>query len=257
MRASSDRSIRFVFDSVADAYVSGRPDMPLEAVVGGAEAAGVPRGARVLEIGAGAGQLTGTLVEAGFDVVALEPGAELRRRAAERVPAATFVSQTFEEFEPEGRFDAIFSSNAFHWLEPTMGYAKAADLADALVLIWNTPLIAEPELRRRVQEDVMIPHGSTFPTEEQDVRQLVAEESTIGREELRSSGRYEMPWWRLYERTLEYTPRRYVDLIGSMGGVASSPDRVEITAELTPVLGAEPFEVIDLVYVVAARVAGA
>jgi SAM-dependent methyltransferase len=255
MRANVNRSIRFVFDSVADAYVSGRPDMPLEAVLGGAEAVGIPRGAHVLEVGAGGGQLTATLVEASFVVVALEPGDELRRRAAERVPAATFRSEPFEEFEPPSRFDAIFSSNAFHWVDPAIAYQKAADVADALVLLWNTLFLAEPLLRRRVQEEVMVPHGSTFPTEEEGVRQWVGEQSALVREELGGSGRFDEPWWHLYERRLEYTPQRYLDLIGSLGAVASSPEQAEILAELVPVLGSQPFEVIDLVYVVAARAA--
>jgi SAM-dependent methyltransferase len=231
--------------------------MPLEAVLGGAEAAGLPQGATVLEVGAGTGQLTGTLVEAGFEVIALEPGADLRRRAAARVPTAMFLPQPFEEFEPDGRFDAIFSSNAFHWLDPTVGFSKAADLADSLVLLWDFPFIAEPELRQRVQEEVMLPHGSTFPTEEEDVRQLVADETAVGRDELRASGRFEDPWWHVYERRLEYTPQRYVDLTGSRGAVASSPERAALLAELAPALGTEPFEVVDLVYVVAARAAEA
>jgi 2-polyprenyl-3-methyl-5-hydroxy-6-metoxy-1,4-benzoquinol methylase len=118
VRANANRAIRFVFDSVADSYASGRPDMPLEAVLGGAEAVGVPAGVRVLEIRAGAGQLTATLVEAGFAVVALEAGAELRRLAAARAPAANLRPETFEDFDPGVRFSAIFSSNAFHWLDP-------------------------------------------------------------------------------------------------------------------------------------------
>jgi SAM-dependent methyltransferase len=231
--------------------------MPLEAVLGGADAVGVPRGATVLEIGAGAGQLTTTLVEAGFDVVALEPGASLRAYAVPRVPKATFRPETFEEFEPKGRFDGIFSSNAFHWVDPAIAYQKAADVADALVLLWNTLFIAEAGLRRRVMEEVMVPHGSTFPTGEEGVRQWADEQSTTMREELRGSGRFDEPWWRLYERRLEYTPQRYLDLLSSLGAIASSPDRAEILAELTPVLGTEPFEVVDLVNVVAARAAEA
>jgi SAM-dependent methyltransferase len=253
VRANANRSIPFVFDSVADAYVSGRPDMPLEAVLAGAKAVGMPAGARVLEIGAGAGQLTDTLVEAGYEVVALEPGAALREHAAARARAATFRLETFEEFEPDSRFHAIFSANAFHWLDTATGYEKAADLANALVLIWNTPFIANPELRRRVQDEVMIPHGSTFPTEEEGVRQLVADDSAVGREEMGALGRFEEAWWHVFERKLEYTPQRFTDFIGSMGGVASSAERAEVLAELAPVLGTEPFEVTDLVYVVAAR----
>src|SRR5256885_3690305 len=108
-------------------------------------------------------------------------------------------------------------------------------------------------LRRRVQKEVMIPHGSVFPTEEEDVRQCVIDDSAAGRDELRASGRFEEPWWHVYERTLGYTPERYLALIGSMGAVASPPDRGEVVAELAPILGARPFAVVDLVYVVAAK----
>ena len=253
MSAGLDRSIRFVFDSVVDAYVSGRPDMPLEAVLGGAVAVGLEPGARVLEIGSGAGQLTATLLGAGFEVVALEPGDALRTRAAVRAPKAVFHAETFEDFDPRHRFDAIFSSNAFHWVDPDVGYGKAAGVADALVLMWNTPFVADAVLRRRVQEEVMIPHGSTFPTEEADVRRFVADEIAAAADLIRDSGRFEKPWSHVYERTLQYTPQRYRDLIGSMGSVAASEDYAEILAELRPVLGTEPFELVDLVWVVAAR----
>jgi hypothetical protein len=68
-----DRSIRFVFDTVVDSYASGRPEMPVGAVREAARAIGVPVGARVLEVGAGTGQLTHALIEPGFEVVVLEP----------------------------------------------------------------------------------------------------------------------------------------------------------------------------------------
>lgn len=227
--------------------------MPLDAIQGGADAVGLTPGARVLEIGAGCGQLTVGLLEAGFEVVALEPGASLRACAEARAPAARFVASTFEQYEPDGRFDAVYSANAFHWVDPEIGYAKVADLADAFVLIWNTPFIAEPELHRRVQHEVMIPHGSTFPAEEAEVREFVADEIEAMRGQLQGAGRFEPPWTTVYERALSYTPGRYRDLIASMGRVAASPDAGEILAELVPVLGAEPFDVTDLVWVIAAR----
>jgi SAM-dependent methyltransferase len=248
-----DRSIRFVFDTVVDSYVSGRPEIPVEAVRDAAAAVGIDPGSRVLEIGAGTGQLTHPLVELGFEVVALEPGPALRTRAAALAPAARFVAATFEDFEPDRSFDAVFSSNAFHWVDPEVGYAKAADLADAIVLTWNTPFVADADLRRRVQCDVMKPRGSTFPVEEDDVRQLVVDEIAWHSDELRRSGRYEEPWTNVIERRVWYAPQRYLDLIGSMGHVAASGERDAILAELRPVLGSEPFELVDLVWTIAAR----
>jgi protein-L-isoaspartate O-methyltransferase len=253
--SAPDRSIRFVFDTVVDAYASGRPDVPLEAVQAAAEAMELPPGARVLEVGAGCGQLTRALVEAGFDVVSLEPGPALRACAGARVPAAELVGATFEEYEPAGRFDAVFSSNAFHWVDPAVGYAKAAEFAGALVLIWDTAFVADAGLRRAVQDGVLIPHGSTFPTEEADVRRFVLEEQAGVREGLRHSGLFEEPWTQLHERTLSYTPRRYLDLTASVGWVASSGRSDAILGELEPLLGEDPFDVTDLVWTIAARVA--
>jgi hypothetical protein len=57
----------------------------------------------------------------------------------------------------------------------------------------------------------------------------------------------------VHERVLRYTPQRYRDLIGSFGKIASSPERGQILAELEPVLGDEPIDVIDIVWAVAAR----
>jgi SAM-dependent methyltransferase len=227
--------------------------MPLEAILGGANAVGIQPGARVLEVGAGCGQLTVGLVEAGFDVVALEPGAALRAHAEQCAPAATLIPLIFEDLGSGERFDAVYSANAFHWVDPEIGYAKVADLADAFVLIWNTPFVADPELRRRIQDGVMIPHGSRFPTEEADVRRMVGEEIEAMQQRLRDAGRFDEPWTDLYERTLPYTPERYHDLIGSMGHVASSPDAPAILEELSAVLGTEPFDLVDLVWVIAAR----
>ncbi|HEY7692447.1 MAG TPA: hypothetical protein VH816_08900 [Gaiellaceae bacterium] len=44
-------------------------------------------------------------------------------------------------------------------------------------------------------------------------------------------------------------------MIGSFGKIASHPDRRGILAELGPVLGDDPLDVIDIVWVIAARAA--
>ena len=59
----------------------------------------------------------------------------------------------------------------------------------------------------------------------------------------------------MIERSLQYAPQRYLDLIGSMGHVAASGERDAILAELRPVLGSERFELIDLVWTIAAHAA--
>jgi SAM-dependent methyltransferase len=244
-----------VFDTVVDDYVHGRPDMPLAAVQDAARELGLEPGARVLEVGAGTGALTSALVAAGFDVVALEPGAALRARAQERAPAAELVGDTFEAFEPREPFDAVFAANAFHWVDPDVSYAKAASVAGAIVLLWDMPFLADPDLHRRVQLEVMHPLGSTFPSEHDGVRAMFDSDTSEGRAELASSARFGDPWWGVYELRLEYTADRYVSLLQSMSRIAAQPPdvRARLAAGLHALLGVEPFEVIDLVYVVAAR----
>jgi protein-L-isoaspartate O-methyltransferase len=140
MSAQPDRARRFIFDSVVDDYVHGRPEMPLEAVRAAVDALDLPSGARVLEIGAGTGQLTGALVDAGFRVVALEPGVALRRRAAERAPAAELkpffsVSEAAAYYccDPQRIYDLRSSGRLSRYSDGGRALVSRAEL-DALVL---------------------------------------------------------------------------------------------------------------------------
>lgn len=75
-------------------------------------------GERVLDVGCGDGQLTRRLVEAGADVVGLEPDPSLSARARE-AGLDVMVQDAHEAFSTEP-FDAVFSNAALHWMrEPT------------------------------------------------------------------------------------------------------------------------------------------
>jgi SAM-dependent methyltransferase len=63
--------------------------------------------ARVLEVGSGSGELARTLVEAGYEVTAIDPEA----------PAGPpFLRVTLEELEVSGRFDAVVAARSLHHL---------------------------------------------------------------------------------------------------------------------------------------------
>ena len=101
MRANSSRRLRFAFDGVADAYDAGRPRFDDAVVEQLMSHAGLRSGDRVLEIGAGTGQLTEALLRAGLRVEALEPGARLAARLQSKlggIKALKISDSTFEEY---------------------------------------------------------------------------------------------------------------------------------------------------------------
>jgi SAM-dependent methyltransferase len=85
----------------------------------------------VLEIGCGTGQLTEMLVERGLEVDAIDPGASLVEIALRRVGdgAVRFHAERFEDVDlPSRSFEAVFSGTAFHWIDPAVGWQKAANV---------------------------------------------------------------------------------------------------------------------------------
>jgi SAM-dependent methyltransferase len=112
------------FDRVAEAYDRVRPGYPgrlLDGAFGG-------RAIRdVLEVGCGTGQLTVDLIGRGLRVEAVEPGPKLALIAGRRAPMARIRVGRFEDVElADASFDALFSATAFHWVDPRVGWAKAA-----------------------------------------------------------------------------------------------------------------------------------
>lgn len=112
------------FGAVADVYERGRPGWPAEAV----EWVLGPEPLDVLDLGAGTGKLTATLLAAGHRVTALEPLAEMRAILATRLAAASasavaVVDGRAEDLPfPDDSFDAVVAGSAFHWFdrEPTL-----------------------------------------------------------------------------------------------------------------------------------------
>jgi SAM-dependent methyltransferase len=121
-----------VFDTAADAYDARRSGYPREIVSAAVELAGLSPEARVVEVGSGTGKLTEELVACGLRVDAVEPGSNMIEVARRRVNGSELVRFHLGRFEdvalPMELFDAVFSGSAFHWVDPSLGWAKAAAL---------------------------------------------------------------------------------------------------------------------------------
>jgi SAM-dependent methyltransferase len=128
------RSYGRVFNEIADEYDRHRPAYPDRLIDRACEVAGLARGARVLEIGCGTGQLTRSLLARGLRVMAVEPGERLIARARDQLTGAgevQFVNARLEEASvPRAHYQAVFSASAIHWVDPDVSWRK---IADALV----------------------------------------------------------------------------------------------------------------------------
>jgi SAM-dependent methyltransferase len=134
-RSSDDRSRSF--GVVADVYDRSRPSYPDEALDWL-----LPAGARrVLDLGAGTGKLTRSLVARGLDVVAVEPTPGMREQFAKVLPDVEIHDGTGESIPlPDGSVDAVLMAQAWHWVEPEKAAPEVARVlrpGGTLGLLWN------------------------------------------------------------------------------------------------------------------------
>jgi SAM-dependent methyltransferase len=126
------RPRNLIFDEAPALYDRARPGYPDAAIEAAVQLAELNPGSRVLEIGAGTGQLTLPLLQRGIDVIAVEPGlrmATLLERKLRRFGAGRVLPIRFEDVDlPAASFDALASATAFHWVDPDRRYELAARL---------------------------------------------------------------------------------------------------------------------------------
>jgi SAM-dependent methyltransferase len=134
-RLHEDRARALSFGGVAALYDEARPSYPPALIDALMELS--PR--RVLDVGCGTGKAARLLVERGCDVLGVEPDPSMA--AIARSHGITVEEATFENWEAQGRvFDLIVSGQAWHWVDPERGVAKAGSLlrpGGHLGVFWN------------------------------------------------------------------------------------------------------------------------
>lgn len=138
------RERRLVFGEVAELYDRHRPTYPKALVDDLMAEAELDGSQAVLEVGAGTGKATVLFAERGIPVVAVEPSAEMAavaRRGVGRHAHVEIEQSDFEAWDPRGRrFPLMFSAQAWHWVTPAVGLAKAGDVllpGGVLAPFWN------------------------------------------------------------------------------------------------------------------------
>ena len=126
------------FGGVAGAYERARPGYPDDAV---RWLAG-PDPADVVDLGAGTGKLTRSLVALGYRVTAVEPLSEMLDELGRAVPNAVGLSGSAESIPlPDGSADVVTCAQAFHWFDhgpALVEIARVLRSGGRLTLVWNT-----------------------------------------------------------------------------------------------------------------------
>ncbi|MDM7853611.1 class I SAM-dependent methyltransferase [Cellulomonas alba] len=158
------------FDRHASLYTRARPPYPAALWGELAELGLLQPGGRVLDLGAGTGQATGPLLDAGMRVTAVEPGPALAAELRERYPDAVVLPSTAESAVLDAAsFDLAVCATAVHWLDLDLVLPRLHDaLADGGHLaVWmnefGDPAVTTP-FRERVG-DIVARRGAPPRTE--------------------------------------------------------------------------------------------
>ncbi|MFT4009701.1 MAG: class I SAM-dependent methyltransferase [Nocardioidaceae bacterium] len=136
------------FATVSDAYDRARPSYPREAVdflLG-------TQPCSVLEVGAGTGKFTDVLLDAGHDVTATDPLAEmLQHLRLRREDCPTAVASAEDLPVATRSVDAVVAAQAFHWFDSQTALSEMARTLKpegVIGLVWNVRDRRIPWVRR-------------------------------------------------------------------------------------------------------------
>jgi SAM-dependent methyltransferase len=165
------------FAAVADAYERSRPGYPEDAVrwLVGDE----PRD--IVDLGAGTGKLTRSLVALGHRVIAVEPLPEMIAHLCTAVPAATVVEGGAEAIPlAAGSADIVTAAQAFHWFDHGPALSEIARVLRPggwVALVWNTRDEREPWVAQLSEEaigrEMVEERDAVTPVEESGLFQAV------------------------------------------------------------------------------------
>ena len=156
------------FSSRVDNYIKYRPSYPQALIDLLAAECGLSSDSTVADIGSGTGILAELLLQRGYQVLGVEPNAEMRvagERLLEAYPGFMSFEGTAEETSlPSGSIDLITAGQAFHWFDHERFRAEAVRIlkpSGSLALIWNDRRTdTSPFLR--AYEQLLITHGTDY-----------------------------------------------------------------------------------------------
>ena len=239
--------LRLTFDSAPAIYDRARPTYPppLFDELFAYARDGLPFDApSILEIAPGTGKATGSLLERGARVTAVEIGPNLARFLREKFPSESLdvINSAFEDADlPAASFDIIACATAFGWIDPDVRLTKVQALLrpGGTIAVINTNQVRS-DIDRGFFERVFPiyqRHRPGEPHTDSPDENVVPPEL----EELRSSGLFEHVDLRRYRWDQTYPTAAYADLVRSYSNsLAMEPDAMEaLIADLSHVIDTE------------------
>jgi len=146
------------FSNRVDNYRRYRPGYPAEVVDLIRQTARLSPGDPIADVGSGTGIFTRRLLEAGYEVFAVEPNQEMRK-AAERDLAAwpgfhSVAAPAEHTGLPDRHVRAITSAQAFHWFDRPavrLEFARILVPGQWVFLIWNERKLVGPPFQEEYQ----------------------------------------------------------------------------------------------------------
>jgi len=136
------------FGNTAREYELGRPEWPEELIDRVVSELDLGPDATVLDLGAGTGKLTRSLVSRFARVIAVEPDSAMRAVLEEIVPEAEALAGSAEAIPlPDDSVDAVFTAEAFHWYasnESVGEIVRVLEPRGGLAIFWNVEF-GDPE----------------------------------------------------------------------------------------------------------------
>lgn len=208
------------FGASAATYDDLRPGYPADTVrwALGSE----PR--RAVDLGAGTGKLTRVLVEAGHDVVAVEPDPLMRAQLGLSLPGVRVLAGSGEAVPmPDGSVDAVLVAQAWHWMDHGRAAVEVARVlrpGGHLVVLWN---LRDP--RSPLNQAY---HEVVADLEPSLVGRAAADSGQRDRLPVVPDARLQADGVDVRPNPVHHDPDRFAALVGTWSYVALSPRRDEL-----------------------------
>ncbi|MEU6762510.1 class I SAM-dependent methyltransferase [Streptomyces sp. NPDC046853] len=226
-RSHEARRMAESFGMDAQRYDQARPGYPGALVT---RIAARSPGPDVLDVGCGTGIAARQFRAAGCAVLGVEPDARMADFARGRGLPVEVAA--FEAWQPGGRtFDAVIAAQSWHWVEPSAGAAKAAQVlrpGGRLAIFGHAyeppPEVAEPfaaAFRRAAPDSPLSGQPARRP--------LSLYEAAYAKfaDQIRETGQFEEPEQWCFDWEQSYTSAQWLDLLPTTGGLTRlRPDQL-------------------------------